>query len=90
MVMGSGNGTAKTLVQWLLGILGVLVTAVIIGGATASIATRVDVGIIKAEQVMMKTDIMFLKAEVSELDDKLDARMLENRGPPNGGGEGSR
>ena len=77
------NGSTKTLVTWLLGILGSLIVLVIAGGAAASIATRVEVRGISIEQSTMQVDITELKQDVKEVDRKLDAHLQVR---PGGGG----
>lgn len=88
--MTNSNGTARTLITWLLGLLATVVAAVIIGGGAASISTKLDVREIKTEQRFIKGDLLELRQDVQALDGKLEehqrATVRSNSG--SAGGEG--
>lgn len=90
MANGDGNGTMaimRTLGKWALGILATLITAGILAGAAASVATRIDVGIMAHDMSLVKNSIGVnsnrieqLSRDITVLESKIDQHMRDTGG----------
>lgn len=76
----NGESWAIYLAKWALGMLAVVLTAAIIGGTGASMATQRSMVRVLTVQDFVVGEIEALKEDVSELDEKLEAHRLEGVG----------
>lgn len=96
-VNGNLRAVLITLGKWALGILSALIILVMGAGATSSIQSRVDIGVlmtdmehVKGAQERHEESMSDLSDEISDLDSKLDAHIQQtviNRKIDGGGNE---
>ena len=83
----NGDSWAVYLAKWALGMLAAVLTAAIIGGAGASVATQRSMVRVNTVQEFVVGVIETLQEDVKELDEKIDAHRLTEVG---GNGSGTR